>query len=185
MNVVIISGAEATCKSDLAKRLATELEYNFLSKDVIKEAMYDELHQQHSTWDFNWYEARAKGAFFDSIESLADRQINMILESNFIGSDKKRLLDILGEHADIREVHCYTRGFISFKRAVRRNESGRRHPGHHDRRWYPKVFIQSTLRIVGIRVGAHRSVSLNDKVISLDTSYYPEIDLHRVISFVK
>ncbi len=184
MKLILISGAEATCKSDLGQRLAKELGYTYQSKDHIKEAMYDS--ENHSTWDFNWYEKKAKDTFFKDIKSFLSRHTNAIIESNFLGKDKKRLSDLLAYGGvELVEIHCFTTGFISFRRAVHRNESGVRHRGHHDRRWYPKVFVQSTLRLIGIPVGAHRAVAINDKVLLLDTSKYPEIDFDSVLRFVE
>lgn len=185
MNVIIVSGAEATCKSDIAKRLATELHYSYYSKDIIKEAMFDQLGQEHSTWNYLWYESKAKDVFFDEIKKLVDTNRDMILETNFKGKDKEVLQNIIDHSADIREIHCYTRGLISFRRAVRRNESGRRHPGHHDRRWYPKVFIQSLLRTVGVRIGAHKPVGIGPHLLELDTSKYPDLDFNQVVAFTK
>lgn len=183
MKLLIISGAEATCKSDLGRRLAKKLKCAHRSKDAIKEAMYDK--QNHSTWDFQWYEQRAKDVFFRDIESFIVGNTDAIIESNFIGSDKKRLLRLLAADTEVVEVHCFTKGFISFRRAVHRNESGTRHRGHHDRRWYPKIFLQSLFHMVGISVGAHRPIAINNNVLMLDTSSYPDIDFDRVVAFIQ
>lgn len=68
MQLVIISGAEATCKSTIGKHVAQETGFKYLSKDVIKEALFDSV--QHTTWDYRWYESRAKAAFFKELQAL-------------------------------------------------------------------------------------------------------------------
>lgn len=183
MNLVLISGAEATCKSDIGKHLAREIDYTYQSKDCIKEDMYDKA--ERSTWNYGWYEAKAKQAFFSDIEKLINSNTNAIIESNFIGNDKKQLEQLIGNNISLKEIHCYADGLTSFKRAVRRNESGRRHPGHHDRRWYPKILFQSLLHAAGINIGAHKEVGIQDDVLFLNTTHYPDIDFDSIVEFTK
>lgn len=183
MNLILISGAEATCKSDLGKRLSRELQYVYQSKDTIKEAMFDR--QERSTWNYGWYESEAKQVFFRDIERLINSNTNAVIESNFIGEDKRRLKKLIADGVNLKEIHCCADGLTSFRRAVQRNESGRRHPGHHDRRWYPKILFQSLLHAVGINIGAHKPVNVQGDVLILDTTHYPDIDFGSVIKFAQ
>ena len=41
MNVLIVSGPEATGKTAVGKTISQKLGYQYLSKDMIKEAMFD------------------------------------------------------------------------------------------------------------------------------------------------
>ncbi len=183
MKLILISGAEATCKSDIGKRLSNELGYIYQSKDLIKEAMYDKGEQ--STWKYGWYESQAKQVFFNDIAKLIHDKSDAIIESNFIGEDRTRLARLINENVLLKEIHCYADGLHSFKRAVRRNESGSRHSGHHDRRWYPKIFIQSFLHAVGIDLGAHKHIGITDDVLMLNTTEYPNVDFEEIVEFAK
>lgn len=180
MNLILISGAEATCKSDIARRLSAELGCVYLSKDSIKEALYDEA--ERSTWNYRWYESKAKQDFFGSIEEFIENDVDIIIESNFIGPDRQRLVELIGDNVNLQEIHCYADGMTSFKRAIQRNESGRRHSGHHDRRWYPKIFIQSLLHTLGINVGAHQAVKASDNVLYFNTTRYPNVDFDSLVN---
>lgn len=183
MNLILISGAEATCKTDLSKRLVQALGYKYQSKDHIKEAMFDK--HERSTWNYSWYESRAKAEFFEEIQGFISTKTDVIIESNFSGQDREKLKSLISEGVILKEIHCYARGMTGFKRAVHRNETGSRHSGHHDRRWYPKVFIQSLLHSVGINIGAHKPVKLGDEILNLDTTIYPGINFNKVIEFVR
>jgi len=182
MNLIIVSGAEATGKTTIAKTLAKALGYSYHSKDVIKESLFNT--QKHSTWDFAWYESMAKNQFFTDIETIARSKNNAIIESNFLGDDKERLRVLLGDSVNLLEIHCYSDGLSSFKRVVKRNESKARHPGHHDRRWYPKIFIQSIFHNLGVNIGAHKPLNLSDNTICVNTTDIANVDYGQLMSIV-
>jgi len=183
MKLILISGAEATCKSAIGQELEKRLGYTYQSKDAIKEALFDK--KPFSTWDFKVYERQAKDLFFHDIESTIRRHENTIIESNFIGEDKTQLEKLITKDVELIEVHCHTKGYVSFKRFVKRNESKKRHPGHHDRRWYPKVLFQTTMHILHVDIGAHKPVGLSKQVISFDTTKYPNVDFDALIDSIR
>ncbi|NCU37689.1 hypothetical protein EOL96_01325 [Candidatus Saccharibacteria bacterium] len=61
MNLIIVSGPEATGKTYIARQISSQLGYAYQSKDVIKETIYDTY--TRSTWDYGWYESEAKQEF--------------------------------------------------------------------------------------------------------------------------
>ncbi len=182
MKLIVISGAEATCKSSIGKELAKKLGYQYQSKDTIKEVLFDT--KAYSTWNFKWYEQQAKMVFFRDIEKFINNQNDAIIESNFIGEDKTQLAELVTTDIELIEIHCSTRGYISFRHFVERNESRKRHPGHHDRRWYPKVLFQTTMHILNINIGAHNPVGLSTKIMNLDTTHFPSVDYKEIIQFI-
>ena len=183
MKLILVSGAEATCKSAISKALAAKLNYEYLSKDVIKEKLFDE--KIFNTWNIKAYYKKSKELFFNDIKRIINNNKDSIIESNFIGKDKIRLLTLLSNNVEIVEVHCYSNAYVSFVRFVKRNESGRRHPGHHDRRWYLDVLFQSTMHILHVNLGAHKTVGISTHVINLDTTQYPDINNEALESLVK
>lgn len=182
MKLVIISGPEATCKTTIGKHIASELGFAYLSKDSIKEAMYDS--ENHNTWDFNWYESRTKEIFFEEIKKLVYKNKNIVVESNFMGNDRQKLSELTNSQTELFEIHCNSNGLKSFQRFVKRNENKERHPGHHDRRWYLKVLYESTMHNIGINIKAHRITGLTTKVLNVDTSNFSNIDYKSIINFI-
>lgn len=127
---------------------------------------------------------KQKNYFFSDIQHFIQNGNDFVIESNFIGKDKDRLSKVLPADAEVVEVHCYARGLSSFIRAVKRNETKERHPGHHDRRWYPKILFQSSMHSIGINIGAHNSVALSHKIKNVDTTDLEAIDFDQILGFV-
>lgn len=181
MHIVIVSGPEATGKSTIAKKISADLGYTYLSKDVIKENLYDTC--KRSTWDHQWYEQKAKRQFFKQIKNSIETKKDIIIESNFDTVDKDALTNIMPQSSTVSEIYCFSRGFTSFRRFVRRNESGNRHKGHHDRRWYFRVFCQDCARLFGSD-WPHYPVAINNKLMRLDTTKITEINFEMIKLFL-
>ena len=181
MNLVIVSGAEATGKSAVGKYIAQKLSYTYYAKDVIKEHLFDT--ESTTTWKYGWYEKLAKTKFFSGLAVYIEEDQDLVLESNFIGDDKKHLQKLLhGKTVNIVEVHCFTQGFVSFRRFVSRNESRKCHPGHHDRRWYVLVFWNTLISNLKIH-DLHAPVKLSSKTMYVDTTSFEVIDMDKIVKF--
>jgi predicted kinase len=182
MNLIIVSGPEATGKTAVGKKVAELLKYKYIGKDVIKEALFNA--ESHSTWKFSWYENKAKEQLFDSLEKCIQDNTSVVIESNFIKSDRDKLLKKINNKISVCEIFCTAKGLTSFRRFVRRNESGQRNKGHHDRRWYPKVLSQDILRIVHIN-WPYKAVGLSDKLLIIDSTNFSKIDYDKILEFIK
>lgn len=182
MHLIIISGPEATGKSEIARNISEQLGLIYESKDRIKEVLFDE--GSRTTWDYSWYENEAKQQFFQAINRFVSNGTDAVIESNFIGKDKANLKKCLSSGVQLTEIYCTAEGMTSFLRFVRRNESGRRHKGHHDRRWYVKVLVQDCLRLVHIR-WPYEPLRLADKFLEVDTTSFSQVDFHKITAFVQ
>ena len=178
MNLIIVSGSEATCKTFIGQTIAKSIGYEYLGKDTIKEAMFDQA--THSAWDYRWYEARAKQEFFHRIEQLVINNTDVVIESNFIGEDKVKLQACLHPGVNVREVYCYSKGMTTLKRFVARNENGQRHKGHHDRRWYTKILLEDLLLYVGVRWPSKPS-GLGSTLIEVNTTDLTKVSIQEII----
>ncbi len=182
MKLIIISGAEATGKSEIGKHVARGLNCIYYAKDVVKEHLFDT--ESISTWKYSWYERKAKEEYFNGLAGYLENDKDLVLESNFIGNDKKHLEKLLnGKTMTIVEVHCYARGLTSFKRFVMRNESKMRHPGHHDRRWYLPVLWNAIMSDLKIH-DAHAPMQLSNKIMYVDTTQFEAVDKDEIVRFV-
>lgn len=182
MQLVIISGPEATGKSAIGLKLAEQTGYRYESKDEIKEALFDKA--PRSTWNYSWYENKSKQQLFNRLVQLIADGTNTIVESNFMGNDKAKLKECLTHDVQVAEIYCTARGMTSFRRFVSRNESGRRHKGHHDRRWYAPVFFGCCLRSFGIQ-WPYGPVGLTQKLLKLDSTEFSKLDLQAITQFVQ
>jgi hypothetical protein len=182
MNLVVVSGPEATGKSAISREIVRLLGYQYQTKDTIKEALFDA--KLHSTWDYAWYEKRAKNKFFGDIQHFVAQNKSAVVESDFTAEDKKRFAACLNDTVVITEIYCTTKGFTSFKRFVWRNETGRRHTGHHDRRWYVKILLQDLLKYLGIR-WPHQPLGFTKRILTVDTTDFTRVDYKKIANFTK
>lgn len=123
--LVLVSGAPGVGKTTLAIPLAAELGFPLLSKDEIKESLWDAL--QLPQGDPDWSH-RVSGAAMEVLWRLAVRMRQAVLEANFRPHSALEHSRLAGLNAHIVEVFCH----CSVEEAARRFEARapERHPTH-------------------------------------------------------
>jgi predicted kinase len=127
--LVVVTGPPASGKSGLARDLAAELSMPFISKDELKERLYEVIGSGDRIEEE--IEAAALAILFSVARSNLDAGVNVLVESNFDAhSDTApfRALD-----ARIVQIHCGGDVDDLVESFAERSASGRRHPGHDDR----------------------------------------------------
>ena len=131
--LVIISGAPASGKTTLGKRLAADCRLPFVGKDDFKEVLFDTL----GTGDRDW--SRRLGiATYHLLYHCVAMQLkvgrSLIVESNFRGEfAAARFLDLKTTYGfEPFQILCRTERDVLLERFKRRARSGERHPGHLD-----------------------------------------------------
>jgi predicted kinase len=154
----------AAGKTTIARALSESLELPLVTKDDIKEELYETL----GTGDLEWSQRLGKASYaliFVFCRELLARGRSAIAEANFFaGVDEIRVSE-LPPHRLV-QVHCVA----PFEVLLTRYEGRRnRHPGHLDRG-----------RAAGLRQrfdeGAHGPLALPGELIELDTSRAVDLD---------
>jgi predicted kinase len=131
--LVIIQGAPAAGKSTLRKKLAADLDIPCLSKDEIKEFLFENL--ELSDRQFSRTQGKASSVMLSSFAHamLTDGQ-SVLIESAFYSEFAKPELKKIGEstNAKIIEFFCHVDENIRKDRFKNRAKDGSRHPGHMD-----------------------------------------------------
>jgi predicted kinase len=148
----------AAGKTTLARALSEVLGFPLVTKDDIKEQLYDAL----GVGDVEWSQRLGKASYaliFTFCRELLAQGQPVIAEANFFaGVDEKHFAE-LPPHR-LAQVHCGAPLDVLLARWEGRRD---RHPGHLDRE-----------RAAGLRQrldeGIHRPLALPGKLIEVDTS---------------
>jgi predicted kinase len=137
-DVVVISGAPGAGKSTLAVPLAEALGFPLLSKDVIKEALFDAL--GHVEADESSSSRRLGGAAMELLWRLAAACPAVMIEANFRSSseyERTRLTELARRPV---EVYCRAPIDVVAKRYANRGAGTDHHPVHVARSLQPAAF---------------------------------------------
>lgn len=131
--VVVVSGPPAAGKSTLARALATQLRLPLVSRDVIKEALFDTLGWKDRNQSKRFGVAAAR-VLFSQLDAILCAGVSCLAESNFrrthSSGDFRRLVTTTG--ARFIQVQCVADGAVLLDRFTARSVSVERHPGHSD-----------------------------------------------------
>ena len=129
--LILITGMPATGKTTLGVSLSAKYHLPFISKDALKDRMFDTLGSNDKEWSL-----KVSAASHRIMDYIVDEEFNaghsIILESNFkphIDSERFRRIQEKYE-CDIIQIVCWAEGEVIFKRFTDRIGTSARHEGH-------------------------------------------------------
>ncbi len=177
--LIIISGPPCTGKTTLGKKIAREFRLPLISRDDIKESLFDSLGIKDREWSKKLGLASYK-VLYQLVDSLLRAGQSLILESNFKPEfDNEIFLNFQKKYdLEILQIMCKTEGEILFERFKQRSESGERHPGHVDNQNYEefKELLQK---------GKHRPLKIRGNVFDIDTTDFESTDYNSIFTAIK
>ena len=120
---VVVAGIPGSGKTTLARPLARKLQLPLLSKDTIKEALFDVL----GTGDLEWSQRLGRASHRIMYAVAAESQ-GAVLESHFWRGPSEP--DLRGLAAPMIQVYCRCPPELAAERYRQRITSADRHPGH-------------------------------------------------------
>lgn len=138
MYCILVAGMMASGKSTIAERLARDLQVPMLSKDSIKEILFDDL-GFHSREEKNQLGVAAMNMMYYAAEQMMKTGCPFILENNFEDLSVPRLMEILNRH-DYFGITLRLTGdpSVLYQRFAARDLSPERHRGHVVNDQYPE-----------------------------------------------
>ena len=176
--VIIVTGYPCTGKTTLGLRIAREFHLPFISKDGIKELLFDSLGWSDRQWSKRLGFASYELMFYFLEAQLAAGR-SAIVESNFYPEQTNAKFLALQEAHGYKalQILCVTAGGVLYQRFKQRSESGERHPGHVDHQNYEE-FSQTLLR------GRLEPLAIGGTLIEVDTTDFSLIDYASILAAV-
>lgn len=131
MKLIVLTGHPGSGKTSIAKALSDRYSIPFISKDTLKECMFDTLGSSDKQWSLK-VSAAAHRIMDKMIENHLDIDSSIIVESNFKPEiDSERFAEIVKRYnAECLQLLCIASPEVLYERWVRRIEAAKRHKGH-------------------------------------------------------
>ena len=177
--LIVVSGAPASGKTCLAKRLSVSLRIPVIHKDELKETLFDTL----GTGDLEW-SRKLGGANWELLFRIVDGQIaagrSIIAEANFYPSGFERVRELRDRYsARVVVVNCTATPEVLVSRYTVRSQSGDRHAGH-------VVDSSEVARLDAlVRSGFFEPAGLDTEVIAVDTTDFRRVDYPAIAARVR
>ena len=172
--LILITGLPCTGKTALGKRLAKEFSLPFISKDDVKESLFNTLGWKDREWSKK-IGAASYNILYYLTESLFESQTSFIIESKFKPeADTVRFQTYITKYGfQLLQILCETEGKVLFERFKTRSESGDRHPGHVDHHNYDE-FKETLL------YGRAAQLDITGSFLQIDTTNFASIDYDQI-----
>lgn len=179
--IVLISGAPGTGKTTLGKKLSQKYKFPFISKDALKERMFDNLGWSDKAWSLK-VSAASHRIMDYIIEEELKAEHSIIVESNFkqqVDSDRFRAFQ--AEYGcTLVQILCWAQGEVVYERFMNRMNTAKRHAGHVEAISPDEIrrgFLESG--------GKDAPLDIDGTTIELDTTDFDSVDYDLVYQTIE
>lgn len=176
--MVVVSGYPATGKTSLAVHLSTELGFPLVSKDLVKERLFDVLGAGDNDWSHLLGRA-AMAVLYAQAGAILASGNGVVAEANFDAELSARDLSVLirDHEVPVCQVILQSDPDVLVARAKERAAAGERHPGHNEQ------FVIAELERMVAR--PYAAPELPGPCFSVDVTDIESVDLHDVVRRVR
>lgn len=192
MYCILVTGIPASGKSRMAETLAERLGIPVISKDRIKELMFDEIGFSSRAEKVKLGIASMEIMYYMA-EQLMKSRLPFILENNFENISRDGLVEILERYSYKAITVTLTGDYeIIYQRFLKRNGSPERHRGHVVNDCYPEKRKNEAVAplpyesfVAGIRERGMDSFAANGPHFLVDTTDFDRVDIEELLEKIK
>ena len=177
--IVIVTGRPAAGKSTLARWLSQELKLPLVSKDNIREELFDRLGWKDRKWAQELGKASVDLMFyFAQAELEVGRSI--IMDNSFYPPASDPRFQALKQKysAESIQIVCDSDRETLFQRFKTRADSGTRHLGHGDQDILKELYVN-------LADDSSPILEIGGSVIEVDTTDFANVDYQKILNEVK
>ena len=177
--LIVVSGPSCSGKSTLAKKISERYQLPLITKDSIKELIFDNLGWSDREWSKKVGGTSNKLLVY-FLDAMLISKKPIIIESNF---EKEFVTNLILEKLSKfgylpLQIMCQCNGQILFKRFKKRSESVERHPGHNDLKNYDE-FKEMLLK------GKLEPLEIGGEIITFDTTNFDNLDFDSIYTKIQ
>jgi predicted kinase len=178
-NIIIVTGRPAAGKSTLAKWLSQELKFPLVSKDNIREELFDRLGWKDRKWAQELGKASVDLMFYFAQAELEVGH-SMIMDNSFYPPVSNPRFQALKEQyrAESIQIVCDSDRETLFQRFKSRSDSESRHPGHGDQDVLEELYAS-------LADNSSQILEIGGSVIQIDTTDFTQVNYQDILKQVK
>jgi predicted kinase len=178
--LILVSGAAATGKTTFANLFSAQLRIPLISKDAIKESLFESMGWSDREWSRKLGFASIV-LMFELVEDQLAAGNSVIAEANFYPDMGSPRVEALRASADFTaiEVHCTADPDVVVSRYRNRQDTEKRHPGHR--------FDEAELHKLrqALLENTYHPMDLGGELLTIDTTDFSKVDLNAVVETVR
>ena len=177
--IIIVTGRPAAGKSTLAKWLSQELKLPLVSKDSIREELFDRLGWKDRKWAQELGKASVDMMFYFARAELEVGHSIIMDNSFYPPASNPRFLALKKQyHVESIQIVCDSDRETLFQRFRSRTETGNRHPGHGDQDVLEELYVN-------LADASSQELDIGGSVIEVDTTDFADVDYQGILKQLK